>query len=231
MELTIIKKQKLIVIKKQKLGERSVNSVNGRELHNALEMRQDFSSWIKTQISRAGLEESVDYDLLTIKGEQVSGAKHLKEYILTTDAAKHIAMMSQSEKAKEVRNYFIEVEKQYIASLKKPTAQLTTLKTQLDKAQKEKAEAHEMYEQIEKHNVLIIKRLKERNAYLEAQFQSAGGEVDQLLHLGPVMRRNLPLAQMCLDLMEEFSSKQRRTVLKCALDISLGCRTDIPVII
>ena len=43
---------------------------------------KDFSSWIKNQISRADLDENIDYNLLTLKGEQVSGTKYSIDYIL-----------------------------------------------------------------------------------------------------------------------------------------------------
>ena len=50
--------------------------------------------------------------LIHKKVEQVSGAKHLKEYILSLDTAKHLAMIQRNDKGREVRDYFIEVEKQ-----------------------------------------------------------------------------------------------------------------------
>lgn len=102
-----------------KINKEEVNAVSAKKLHKELEIKRDFSTWIKNQIDRAELSEGVDFNLLTLKGEQVSGAKYSKEYILILDAAKHIAMMSQSKKAKEVRNYFIGIEKKYIAQLKK----------------------------------------------------------------------------------------------------------------
>lgn len=67
------------------------------------------------------LEEGKDFILLTQKGEQGNKGFHgnLKagsnaiDYILTLDTAKHIAMMSRGKKAKEVRDYFIAVEKKW----------------------------------------------------------------------------------------------------------------------
>lgn len=106
----------LIPIATNLINHEEVNSVNARELHIALELKKDFSHWIKNQINRAELVENVDYLTHALKG--VGGKFDKIDYILTLDSAKHIAMMSQSKKAKEVRNYFIEVEKEYIASLK-----------------------------------------------------------------------------------------------------------------
>ena len=84
-----------------------VQAVNGRELHARLEIKEQYSSWIKTQIERADLVQDVDF--VTIKDKQYSPPRI--EYFLTIDASKSIAMLSQTAKGKEVRAYFIECEK------------------------------------------------------------------------------------------------------------------------
>ena len=105
--------KKLIAVVENVIGAEKVNSVNARELHKALEIKKDFSNWIKAQIEGLWLEENVDYMVFTQKGENLSGGRPSTEYILTLDAAKHIAMASRSTKGKAVRAYFIEVEKRY----------------------------------------------------------------------------------------------------------------------
>ncbi len=50
------------------------------------------------------------------KGESGAVVKEINEYYLTLDTAKEIAMMSGTAKGKEVRNYFIQVEKEHIAN-------------------------------------------------------------------------------------------------------------------
>lgn len=87
--------------------------VNARELWKALESKQDFSTWVKKRLQEVDAEENRDYTLLHIKMEQVSGAKHLIDYIVTMDTAKEMAMLERSEKGKMVRRYFIESEKRY----------------------------------------------------------------------------------------------------------------------
>jgi phage anti-repressor protein len=101
-----------IQISPQKIDGVQTNTVNARELHEALGIKKDFSSWIKPKLEDAMLDEGTDYIKLTQKGELSKTGQWSVEYILTLDTAKHIAMMSRTAKGKEVRAYFIEVEKQ-----------------------------------------------------------------------------------------------------------------------
>jgi len=63
--------------------------VDARSLHKTLGSKQDFSTWIKRRISQCQFRENFDFILLHQKVEQVSGTKHLVEYIVTADMAKH----------------------------------------------------------------------------------------------------------------------------------------------
>ncbi len=99
----------LIKISSKVIGTEIVNSVNTRDLHKTLEIDRQFADWIKYQIKSLGLEINVDYITFTTKGN----GRPQKEYIVTTDIAKHISMASRTAKGKEVRNYFIEIEKVY----------------------------------------------------------------------------------------------------------------------
>lgn len=105
--------QELIRIEKREIGTQEVNSVNARELHESLGVKKDFSSWIKSKLKDGMLDEDIDYVKVTQKGELSKTGQWRDEYILTLDTAKHLAMMSRTSKGKEVRNYFIEIEKQF----------------------------------------------------------------------------------------------------------------------
>lgn len=99
----------LIKIQQTDINGSEVNSVNARELHKALEVKKAFTTWISKALSNAKAEIDVDYVMLK---SSLEGSGYRYDYIITTDMSKHIAMMSKVPKAKEVRDYFIEVEKQ-----------------------------------------------------------------------------------------------------------------------
>ena len=101
----------IIKISNEVIGTEKVNSVNARELHQVLDIKKQFSDWINIQITSLGLEANVDYIVYEVKGN----GRPQKEYIITTDTAKHISMASRTAKGKEVRNYFIQIEKEYFS--------------------------------------------------------------------------------------------------------------------
>jgi anti-repressor protein len=101
-------------------------TVNARELHEFLESKQEFSSWIKNRISKYGFIENEDYTLVDNFIKQVSGTKHLKDYYLSIDMAKELSMVENNEKGKQARRYFIEVEKK---SLSQPLNGISELKS------------------------------------------------------------------------------------------------------
>jgi phage anti-repressor protein/very-short-patch-repair endonuclease len=53
--------KELLKVSQNRIGDDKVNSVSARELHIVLEVKKDFSDWIKVQIKRAMLEENIDY--------------------------------------------------------------------------------------------------------------------------------------------------------------------------
>lgn len=74
--------------------------VNARDLHEFLESRKDFSSWIKDRIERYDLTENEDYVVFPKFGENSKGGRPKKEYALTLDAAKELSMVEGNEKGK-----------------------------------------------------------------------------------------------------------------------------------
>ena len=99
-----------IQITKGIINNTEINSVNARELHSQLEVKKAFTTWIATALENAGAIENEDFIFLK---SSLEGSGYRLDYILTLDIAKHIAMMSKVPKSKEIRDYFIQIEKEF----------------------------------------------------------------------------------------------------------------------
>ncbi|TXF11185.1 antA/AntB antirepressor family protein [Pelomicrobium methylotrophicum] len=103
--------EQLVPVKEGRIGNAKTLVVDARDLHAALGVGKDFTSWIKLRIRQYGFEQNRDY-LLTQTGEQLhSGTKWRSDYFLSLDMAKELAMVERNEKGRAVRKYFIECER------------------------------------------------------------------------------------------------------------------------
>jgi phage anti-repressor protein len=99
--------KELIKITEQN-GQRAVSA---RELHAFLGSKQRFADWIKSRIEQYGLIENEDYCSLHKIMKRTKGGSIRKEYALTIDCAKELAMVEGNEQGKRARRYFIAAEK------------------------------------------------------------------------------------------------------------------------
>lgn len=91
-------------------NERGEPTVSGRELYKFLEVTERYSNWFNRML-QYGFVENVDY--LGCKVFNTQARQELQEHILKISMAKEIAMLQRNEKGKQIRQYFIEVEKRY----------------------------------------------------------------------------------------------------------------------
>lgn len=86
-------------------------AVSGRELHGALEVKTPYKKWFE-RMSEYGFEENVDYSTVGQNCPIANGGfQFVTDHALTLDTAKEIAMIQRSDKGKQARQYFIQVEK------------------------------------------------------------------------------------------------------------------------
>lgn len=85
-------------------------TVSARELHKALSIEKRFSAWFET--NSQGFVEGEDFTSV-LTGTVVNNGAHreLQDYKLSVDMAKHICLMSRTEKGKQCRQYLIDIEK------------------------------------------------------------------------------------------------------------------------
>lgn len=101
------------------LADRTTQLCDARTLHTFMQVRRDFTTWIKGRIRKFGFIANEDY-LLTKSGEQVphqGGTRTVEriDYHLTLDMAKELAMVENNEQGRAARRYFIECERQALA--------------------------------------------------------------------------------------------------------------------
>lgn len=83
-------------------------TVSARDLHKTVGSTERFSSWFERQL-QFGFTENEDYT--GCKKFNTLANQELQDYELSVDMAKHICMVQRTEKAKEVRQYLIDLEK------------------------------------------------------------------------------------------------------------------------
>ena len=84
-------------------------TVSARELHKALEVSTDFNHWF-TRMCEYGFEAQKDFTTFL---SESTGGRPSQDAQITVDMAKEIAMLQRTEKGKEVRTYFIQLEKEW----------------------------------------------------------------------------------------------------------------------
>ena len=85
-------------------------TVSARELHKALEITERFSSWMDRNFNY-GFEDGIDY--VGCKEFNTLARQELQDYQLTIEMAKQICMIQRSEKGKQYREYFLQLEKDW----------------------------------------------------------------------------------------------------------------------
>jgi len=151
METAIVK------IESRNFSGENINSVDARELWAALEVKTEFKDWINRRIDGYGFVEGKDFCSYL---SESTGGRPCKEYALTIDMGKEVAMLEGNERGKEVRRYFIEAEKK---SRTIPAIPRTYL------------EALEAAARIERERLLLETKAKELEVVVEAQAGEIAG--------------------------------------------------------
>lgn len=119
--------QQLIPVFNGALAGQQQQLCDARDLHQFLNVGRDFSTWVKERIEQYGFIEGEDFSPILAKsfGGEVdvcspdSGSKterrgghNRTDYHLTLDTAKELAMVENNEQGRQVRRYFIAMERE-----------------------------------------------------------------------------------------------------------------------
>ena len=114
----------------------TVQTVNARDLHTFLENGEMFATWIKDKIETYNFVENQDFLSFLENTKKPKGGRPSKEYAISLDMAKELAMVERNEKGKQARLYFIECErraKDPVTALNDPSTLKTLLLENVEK--------------------------------------------------------------------------------------------------
>ena len=85
-------------------------TISARDLHDALEIETRFNVWFP-RMTEYGFTEGSDYRRVSQICDTPGGKQEVTDYQISIDMAKEICMIQRTEKGREVRKYFLDLEK------------------------------------------------------------------------------------------------------------------------
>lgn len=82
-------------------------TVSGRELHELLDIKTPYDKWFP-RMCEYGFSESIDFSTFL---SESTGGRPATDHQLTIEMAKEICMLQRNDKGKQVRQYFLNLEK------------------------------------------------------------------------------------------------------------------------
>jgi anti-repressor protein len=156
--------------------------ITAKELYEFLELdRSNYSRWCKTNIEENEFyQEGNDWwGFVTM-----TNGNETKDYQLTIDFAKHLCMLSRSEKGKQARNYFVEIEKRAL----QPTFKLPAT---FAEALRQLASTVEENEQLQQQNALMLPKAQFFDAVADSKDAIPMNDAAKVLAIKGMGRNNL----------------------------------------
>ena len=125
-------------------------TVDARELHAFLGAATQFSVWAKRRIEEYGFVSGQDYWVLK------NDVNEFKDFQLSIDMAKELCMVERTEKGRQARKYFIEVENKWRAGSPKSGAKALLESVKLLVEHEERLSAIEAKQQEQDGKMLLL---------------------------------------------------------------------------
>ncbi len=93
------------------IGDVQMHVCDARTLHAFLENGEEFAHWIKDRIKKYDFIENQDFAIAWGNSQAKRGGHNRKDYVLSLDMAKELAMVENNGKGRLARRYFIDCER------------------------------------------------------------------------------------------------------------------------
>lgn len=90
--------------------------VSARDLYEFLEVNTAFTNWCK-RMFEYDFQEGRDFMPILAETYSSIGGRPSTDYALTLECAKEISMLQRTDKGKQARRYFIEIEKRFVSQM------------------------------------------------------------------------------------------------------------------
>lgn len=120
--------------------ETETPTVSARDLYTGLEIKSNFTTWFD-RMSEYGFEDTKDF---FPKKEESTGGRPAVDYEISVDMAKQICMIQRSEKGKQYRQYFLDLEKAWNTPEQVFARALRMADKEIEKLKKENIEDSEV---------------------------------------------------------------------------------------
>lgn len=160
--------QDIIPIFTSNFNGSQTQSIDARRLHEFLEVKTKFATWVQRKIQKHRFLENIDFTRISHNRETSSGGTVVIEYYFSTDMAKQVSMLEDNKKGDEARLYFIAKEKQannQIPQTQKPTQIDSKFLLQIAQEMAEKERLIEL--QSEKITILEIETQEQQDKIKE----------------------------------------------------------------
>lgn len=135
----------------------NIPTVNGRDLHAALQIETRYNDWFKRSCEYGFVEGKDYYSFLSNRADGLGG-KPRKDHLITLDMAKELCMIQRSEIGKHCREYFLEIERKWNSPEAIVSRALLIANQQLQLARNENAQLIKVNtEQAEKIKTMLPK--------------------------------------------------------------------------
>lgn len=93
-------------------SENGEPAISGRDLHEFLEVNERYTQWFDRMVEY-GFVENIDFMSFSEISEKPQGGRPRQDHAIRLDMAKELCMIQRTERGKQARQYFIQVEKEY----------------------------------------------------------------------------------------------------------------------